>query len=56
MRVFRETRHFVVNIMGMPSFDKAMKIAKNHPPEVDELEAVVLVVLPRPPLCSWRAS
>lgn len=42
----RETRHFVVNVMGMPSFDLAMKTAKNYLPEIDELEAVGLETMP----------
>lgn len=39
LKNIRETGEFVVNIMGRPSFDKAMMTAKNYPPEVDELEA-----------------
>ncbi len=38
----RETGHFVVNVIGRPSFGKAMKTAGAYPPEVDELEAVGL--------------
>lgn len=38
----RATKEFVVNVMGRPSFDRAMQTAKNYPPEVDELEAVGL--------------
>jgi flavin reductase (DIM6/NTAB) family NADH-FMN oxidoreductase RutF len=34
----RETGQFVVNVMGRPSFDKAMKTAGSYPPEVSELE------------------
>ncbi len=36
----RKTREFVVNVIGIPSFAKAMATAGNYPPEVDELEAV----------------
>jgi flavin reductase (DIM6/NTAB) family NADH-FMN oxidoreductase RutF len=42
----RETKEFVVNVMGRPSFDRAMRTAKNYPPEVDELEAVGLTTDP----------
>ncbi len=42
----RETGQFVVNVMGMPSFELAMMTAKNYPPEVDELEAVGLETEP----------
>lgn len=42
----RETGHFVVNVMGMPSFEQAMLTAKNYPPEIDELEAVGLETSP----------
>lgn len=46
LKNIRETGHFVVNVMGMPSFEKAMKTAKNYPPEIDELEAVGLEKVP----------
>ena len=42
----RETGHFVINVIGTPSFDKAMKTAKNYPPEVNELAAVGLETIP----------
>jgi len=42
LRNIRDTGEFVVNVMGRPSFDKAMMTAKNYPPEVDELAEVGL--------------
>ncbi|MBN2026628.1 MAG: flavin reductase family protein [Actinobacteria bacterium] len=42
LKNIRETGEFVVNVMGTPSFDKAMMTAKNYPPEVDELKEVGL--------------
>lgn len=37
LRNIRNTREFVVNVMGRPGFREAMKCGKNYPPEVDEL-------------------
>ena len=34
----RETGEFVVNVMGKPSFRKAVNCLKNYPPDVNELE------------------
>ena len=34
----RETKEFVVNVMGKPSFRKAVNCLKNYPPGVNELE------------------
>lgn len=42
----RETGEFVINVIGSPSFEKAMLTARNYPPEVDELEEVGLDTLP----------
>lgn len=42
----RNTGQFVVNVMGMPSFEKAMRTARNYPPEVDELEAEGVETIP----------
>ncbi len=42
----RETREFVINIIGVPSFEKAMLTARNYPAEVDELKEVGLDVSP----------
>ena len=42
LKNIRETKEFVVNVIGRPSFEKAMKCAKNFPPEVNELEEVGL--------------
>ena len=42
LKNLRETGEFVVNVIGKPSFDKAMMTAKNYPPEVDELQEVGL--------------
>ncbi len=42
LKNIRDTGEFVVNVMGEPSFDKAMMTAKNYPPEVDELKEVGL--------------
>lgn len=38
----RETGEFVVNVIGTPSFEKAMLTAKNYPAGVDELREVGL--------------
>lgn len=42
----RQTREFVVNVIGRPRFKAAMQTAKNYPPEVNELEAVGLESVP----------
>ena len=42
LKNIRETEEFVVNVMGRPSFEKAIRCAKNFPPEVNELEEVGL--------------
>jgi len=42
----RQTREFVVNVMGRPGFRQAMQCARNFPPEVDELAEVGLQTLP----------
>lgn len=42
----RETREFVINVIGSPSFDKAMLTARNYPAEVDELQEVGLDTSP----------
>lgn len=42
LRNIRETREFVVNVMGKPAFREAMKCARDYPPEVNELEQVGL--------------
>jgi flavin reductase (DIM6/NTAB) family NADH-FMN oxidoreductase RutF len=42
----RQTREFVVNVMGRPGFRQAMQCARNFPPEVDELAEVGLKTLP----------
>jgi flavin reductase (DIM6/NTAB) family NADH-FMN oxidoreductase RutF len=46
LRNIRQTREFVVNVMGRPGFRQAMQCARNYPPEVDELEEVGLKTLP----------
>ncbi len=46
LRNIRETREFVVNIIGRPRFKEAMQTSKNYPPEVNELEAVGLEAAP----------
>jgi flavin reductase (DIM6/NTAB) family NADH-FMN oxidoreductase RutF len=38
LRNIRNTREFVVNVMGKPAFRDAMKCARAYPPEVNELE------------------
>jgi flavin reductase (DIM6/NTAB) family NADH-FMN oxidoreductase RutF len=38
LRNIRDTREFVVNVMGKPAFRDAMKCARAYPPEVNELE------------------
>jgi len=42
----RQTREFVVNVMGRPGFRRAMQCARNYPPEVDELAEVGLQTIP----------
>lgn len=42
LRNIRETKEFVVNIIGRPGFREAMQTAKNYPPGVNELEMVGL--------------
>lgn len=42
LRNIRETREFVVNVMGKPAFSEAMRCARDYPPEVNELEQVGL--------------
>jgi flavin reductase (DIM6/NTAB) family NADH-FMN oxidoreductase RutF len=46
LKNIRETGELVVNVMGRPSFDKAMLTAGNYPPEVDELKEVGLASAP----------
>jgi len=46
LRNIRQTREFVVNVMGQPGFRQAMQCARNYPPEVDELAEVGLKTLP----------
>ncbi len=38
LKNIRETGEFLVNIMGIPSFDKGMMTAKNYPLGTDELK------------------
>lgn len=42
----RKTGEFVVNVIGTPSFAKAMMTAKNLPPEADELREAGLESIP----------
>jgi flavin reductase (DIM6/NTAB) family NADH-FMN oxidoreductase RutF len=46
LRNIRQTREFVINVMGRPGFRQAMQCARNFPPEVDELAMVGLATLP----------
>jgi flavin reductase (DIM6/NTAB) family NADH-FMN oxidoreductase RutF len=46
LRNIRQTRDFVINVMGRPGFRQAMQCARNYPPEVDELAEVGLKTLP----------
>ncbi len=46
LRNIRQTREFVINVMGRPGFRQAMQCARNYPPEVDELAEVGLNILP----------
>jgi flavin reductase (DIM6/NTAB) family NADH-FMN oxidoreductase RutF len=46
LRNIRQTREFVINVMGRPGFRQAMQCARNYPPEVDELAEVGLKTLP----------
>lgn len=46
LRNIRQTREFVVNVMGRPGFRQAMQCARNYPPEVNELAEVGLETRP----------
>ena len=46
LRNIRETREFVVNVIGRPKFKEAMLTARNYPADVNELEAVGLESIP----------
>ena len=46
LRNIRETREFVVNVIGRPGFREAMSCAKDYPPEVDEMEEAGLQTAP----------
>jgi flavin reductase (DIM6/NTAB) family NADH-FMN oxidoreductase RutF len=46
LRNIRQTREFVVNVMGHPGFRQAMQCARNYPPEVNELAEVGLETMP----------
>ncbi len=46
LRNIRETKAFVVNVIGEPEFRKAMSCAKTYPPDVNEMEAVGLATVP----------
>ncbi len=38
LKNIRDTKEFVVNVLGRSDLDKAIKCAKSYPPEVDELK------------------
>jgi len=42
----RGTGEFVINVIGTPSFDKAMLTARDYPPEVEGLREVGLETSP----------
>jgi flavin reductase (DIM6/NTAB) family NADH-FMN oxidoreductase RutF len=46
LRNIRQTREFVVNVMGRPGFRQTMQCARNYPPEVNELAEVGLETMP----------
>ncbi|MBN1288849.1 MAG: flavin reductase family protein [Actinobacteria bacterium] len=46
LRNIRDNGQFVVNVMGKPGFESAMRTAKNYPPEVSELEAEGIETIP----------
>jgi flavin reductase (DIM6/NTAB) family NADH-FMN oxidoreductase RutF len=46
LRNIRQTKEFVVNVMGRPGFHQAIQCARNYPPEVNELAEVGLETLP----------
>jgi flavin reductase (DIM6/NTAB) family NADH-FMN oxidoreductase RutF len=46
LKNIRETGQFVVNVIGNPSFDKAMLTARNYAADVNELEEVGLESMP----------
>jgi flavin reductase (DIM6/NTAB) family NADH-FMN oxidoreductase RutF len=46
LRNIRDTREFVINVMGKPGFREAMKCAKNYPPGVNELAAEGVATIP----------
>jgi flavin reductase (DIM6/NTAB) family NADH-FMN oxidoreductase RutF len=56
LRNIRQTREFVVNVMGRPGFRQAIQCARNYPPEVDELAAVGLETHPSRQVAPPRVS
>ena len=46
LRNIRQTREFVINVMGGPGLRQALQCARNYPPEVDELAETGLATLP----------
>ncbi len=46
LRNVRETRHFVVNIIGRPAYKKAIRCAKEYPFGVNELKEIGLDTIP----------
>jgi flavin reductase (DIM6/NTAB) family NADH-FMN oxidoreductase RutF len=46
LRNIRETGHFVVNIIGRPSYRRAMRCAKEYPFGVNELDEIGLDTIP----------
>jgi len=46
LKNIHETGDFVVNVMGEPSFKKAIKCAKDYPFGVDELKEIGLATMP----------
>ena len=46
LKNIRETKEFVVNVIGKPSLKMAVECARNYPPERNELEEVGLESIP----------
>lgn len=46
LKNIRETREFVVNVVGTPDFRKAMTCARDYPPEVNEMERAQMETAP----------
>ncbi len=46
LKNIRETKEFVINVVGKPDFSKAMGCARNYPAEVNEMEKAQMETTP----------